>query len=74
MSKVKAMRNKLSAQAFTDLGFTGVITIGGVVRSRNESSMIEFRNAGVVGPNDGLTIIGSAVAGMAQAFVEDIAF
>jgi hypothetical protein len=74
MSKVQAMRKRLSEKAYTDLGFAGVTTIGGVVRSRNESSMIEFRKAGVVGPNDGLTIIGSAVAGMAQAFIEDIAF
>lgn len=74
MSKVQAMRAKLSATAFTDLGFAGVTRIGSVVRSRNESSMIEFRNAGVVGDNDGLTIIGSAVAEIAQGFVEDLAF
>ncbi len=74
MSKVLKMKRALSAKAFTDLGHAGVTRIGAVVQLQDASSLAELRVHGVIGENDGLTLIGSAVAGMAQEFVFDLAF
>ncbi len=74
MSKVMKMKSEISMKAFTDLGHSGVTHAGAVVSLADEATMTELRRAGVVGPNDGLTLIGSALAGLAQEFVFDLAF
>ncbi len=74
MSKVLKMKRSISEKAFIALGHSGRTAIGQVVSLRDASAMAELRREGVVGENDGLTIIGSGVAAMAQEFVYDLAF
>lgn len=74
MNKVLQMKNAISEKAFIALGHSGRVAIGGVVQLRDADVMVELRRAGIVGHNDGLTIIGSGVAAMAQEFVYDLAF
>jgi hypothetical protein len=74
MSKVLKMKREISAKAFVDLGHSGVTHAGTVVVLADGDVMTELRRAGVIGKNDGLTILGSALAGMAQEFVFDLAF
>lgn len=74
MNKVLMMKRSISEKAFVNLGHAGVTHAGAVVVLADAETMTELRRAGVIGSNDGLTIIGSAVAGMAQEFVYDLAF
>lgn len=74
MSKVAMMRKALSADALEVLGLAGSSTIGHVIQSDRPGVMVEFRKCGVVGRNDGLTIVGSALAGIVQAEVMDALF
>lgn len=74
MNKVQAMRAAIGERAFEALGYSGVTHSGAVVVLADETAMTALRVHGVVGPNDGLTIVGSGVAMRAQAHVEDLLF
>lgn len=74
MNKVQAMRAAIGEKAFEALGYAGVTHAGSVVVLADETVMTALRVHGVVGPNDGLTIVGSGVAMRAQAYVEDLLF
>lgn len=74
MNKVLKMKRALSAEAFITLGYAGVTKIGSVVSLADGEVLAELRVHGVIGENDGLTIIGSGVAAMAQEFVYDLVF
>ncbi len=74
MTKVQAMRAAIGAEAFNALGFTRSSRIGAVVQLQSLAVMRTLRVHGVIGENDGLTIVGSALAAQAQAAVEDSLF
>ena len=64
--KVETMRGSLSAVALAALGLVRSDRIGAVVQVRDLAVMTELRKAGVVGENDGLTIVGSGLVGELQ--------
>lgn len=66
MTKIQAMRSALSTEALAVLSLAGSDKIGFVVQSGNESVMTELRKVGVIGERDGLTILGSGLAGRLQ--------
>lgn len=74
MSKVLEMKRAISAKAFVDLGHAGVTHVGQVVVLADAQVLAELRIHGVIGNEDGLTLLGSALAGMAQEFVYDLSF
>lgn len=71
MSKIEAMRKALSAEAIDALsGLAGEypgFVVERPLRACGERVMIELRKVGVVGDNDGLTVIGSGLAGRLRA-------
>ncbi len=64
--RIRAMRRAIGETAFRALGLAGVTHAGAVVVLSDEAVMTALRVHGVVGSNDGLTILGSGLAGMAQ--------
>lgn len=69
MNKIKAMRAALSSEARQALAELGFEHIGFIVRMKPTMPPIvarrilaELYDAGVIGANDGLTIMGSGVA------------
>lgn len=67
MNKIDAMQLKLSESALERLSLTGRDYIGAVVQIDDEAVMTELRVHGVIGEDDGLTVLGSALAGRLQA-------
>lgn len=74
MTKIQAMRAALSETAIEKLGHSRFDRIGAPVQIFDLAVMTELRVHGVVGPNDGLTVVGAALAGRLQAEVFDKAF
>lgn len=76
MSKIQAMKDSLSYHALAVLETLGSDNVGYVVQANpiRMPAMVEFRKAGVVGPNDGLTEIGALLAGRLQAEYMDRMF
>jgi hypothetical protein len=74
MTKIQAMRAAIGEAAFEALGYSGKVHAGAVVCLADVAVMDALRVHGVVGANDGLTILGSGLAMRAQAHVEDMAF
>lgn len=74
VTKIQAMRAAIGDEAFEALGRAGVTHAGAIVQLQDLAAMTVLRREGVVGPNDGLTILGSGVAMRAQAYVEDLLF
>lgn len=74
MGKVQAMKKAIGADVFEKLGYAGATHAGRVVVLADDAAMTVLRREGVVGENDGLTIVGSGVAMLAQKHVEDMLF
>lgn len=74
MGKVHAMRRAIGQDAFEALGHAGVVHSGQVVVLADGEVMTVLRREGVIGPNDGLTVLGSGVAMLASAHVMDMLF
>jgi sugar (pentulose or hexulose) kinase len=74
MSKIAMMKREIGQEAFRALGLAGVTHSGAVVVLADGDAMARLRGAGVVGPNDGLTIVGSGLAMQAQKLIEDELF
>jgi len=74
MSKVQNMKQAIGMDVFRALGLAGDDKIGYVVRLADERTMTALRVHGVIGKNDGLTILGSALAAQARAQILDELF
>jgi len=79
MTKIEQMRKALSPLALADLATQGGEYPGFVVqinpaRPDRARALAELRVHGVVGPNDGLTIIGSGLVARLKAELLDALF
>lgn len=72
-SKIEMMRKALSDRALVCLAGQRFDYPGGVVQGE-ASLLAEMRMHGVIGENDGLTLLGSGLAGRVQAELLDALF
>ena len=73
MTKIEQMRKALSADAREALAVAKSDNIGTVVEA-GPSVLLELRMHGAIGERDGLTILGSGLAGRLQAEKLDLLF
>ena len=81
MTKIEAMKRALSAEALAELGVQGgefpgfVVQIDPTKDARSTRLLLaELRAHDVIGPNDGLTIIGSGLVAKLKAELLDALF
>lgn len=78
MNKIETMKRKLSSGSLAVLAGLGGETPGYVVTAPtypvSAAVLAELRDAGVIGPNDGLTVIGSGLVAKLRAELLDSLF